>query len=299
MQHILLLGKPGSGKGTLAKILIDKGFVVISGSDILRENSKDDSALYYKEARNALDNGILASDDIINGMVTEKIKNMSIDTKYVFDGYPRSIGQVDNLLKLFNKDSISVLNLHVYDDLLKERITNRLTCRSCSTPFNRKTNKPKVKSVCDYCGGEVYQRVDDNEETLKTRLSQYKDKTLPIIEYLETKGFIINELDGSEDISFNDVVDIHLDYVKNSFDKLEKDDIEKTVSEILNSSKIGDILTTGEMHWKIIEQYKEKEKLITWAIPIDYSGERIEGGFEIASSGLEEHVVLKGLKVVN
>lgn len=185
MGHIILVGKPGCGKGTIAKILQQKGYTVISGSDVLRENSKDESAKYYKEARYSLDNGVLIDSKIINGMITEKVKSLPSDARIVFDGYPRKIEQAQHLASLFNLDDVSTFMIDIPDSVVIERISSRLTCKSCAAPFNSVSQPPKKEGVCDHCGGEVYQRPDDNAETIQVRLDEYEKTITPIINFLK------------------------------------------------------------------------------------------------------------------
>ena len=186
MTDIILLGKPGSGKGTWAKKLTEKGYYHLSGSDVLRENSKDKSAKFYKEARHALDTGILIESSIIDGMVIQKLKELK-GQKVVFDGYPRSIEQTETLLSQYKKNGkkIKAVYLEIDDSKIIERITNRITCKSCAASFGKVTMKPKQEGVCDHCGGELAQRVDDNEDTLKTRLDQYTEHTFPVIDEIK------------------------------------------------------------------------------------------------------------------
>lgn len=185
MSHIILLGKPGSGKGTIAsKLMEEHGFYHLSGSDILRENSQDESAKYYKEAKHALESGVLIADDIINGMVEEKLKTLN-GQKIVFDGFPRSIEQTKALIKLVGTNDIKAVYLDIDDSIITERIVNRLTCRDCAASFNKIGMKPLVDGVCDHCGGELYTRKDDNEETLKVRLEQYMTHTSPVMDLLK------------------------------------------------------------------------------------------------------------------
>lgn len=185
MTHIILLGKPGSGKGTLANQMAKKENTHhLSGSDVLRENSQDKSAKYYKEARHALESGILISSEIINGMVSEKIKTLQ-GQNIIFDGYPRSLEQAKALLKMIGDEPIKAIYLDVPDDILIERIIRRLTCKGCAASFNEIGMKPKVEGVCDHCGGELHKRVDDNEETLQVRLDQYTTHTAPVIDFLK------------------------------------------------------------------------------------------------------------------
>lgn len=185
-MHIILLGKPGSGKGTLAKELVKKGYYHLSGSDLLRENSKDESAKYYKEAKHSLTTGELVASEIINGMVKEKIQQLK-DQNIVFDGFPRTIEQAEALLSYIGDKSIKSQYLDISDDVIIERIVNRLTCKSCAASFNKIGMKPKVEGICDHCGGELYTRVDDNKETLKTRLDQYTKHTKPVMDFLKER----------------------------------------------------------------------------------------------------------------
>lgn len=185
MANIILLGKPGSGKGTIASILVEKhGYYHLSGSDVLRENSQDESAKYYKEARHALETGILVAYDIINGMVEEKLKSLK-GQNIVFDGFPRSIEQTEALIGFLGDQPVKAVYLDIDDAVITERIVNRLTCKSCAASFNKIGMLPKVEGVCDHCGGELHTRVDDNEETLKTRLDQYTTHTQPVMDMLK------------------------------------------------------------------------------------------------------------------
>jgi adenylate kinase len=184
MNHVILLGKPCSGKGTLSKKLIEAGYYHLSGSDILRENSQDINAPFYKEAIAALTTGTLINDDIMNGMVSEKIKSLN-GQPIVFDGFPRSISQTEKLFSLFSDlTQLSAFYLDIADDVILERVNNRLTCQSCATSYNKTALKPLKEGICDSCGGIVAQRKDDNSETLKTRLSEYNNQTAPVIDYM-------------------------------------------------------------------------------------------------------------------
>lgn len=185
MKNIILLGKPCSGKGTLSKQLVEKGYYHLSGSDVLRENSQSEDAPYYKEAIDALTTGVLIADDIMNGMVANKVKELK-GQPIVFDGFPRSISQAEQLFKLFpDLSQLQSFYLDISDSDIIERVTNRLTCKKCAASYNTTTMKPKVDGVCDLCGGEVYRRTDDNIDTLKTRLSQYTEQTEPVIDYMK------------------------------------------------------------------------------------------------------------------
>lgn len=186
-MNVIILGKPGCGKGTLAKELEKRGYYILSGSDVLRENSKEKDAKYYKEARNALDTGVLISSEILNGMITEKVKKIGKDTSVVFDGYPRKMKQADHVINLYGKDNLRAFYIDLSDEVVEDRIMHRLVCKDCAAPFSTKLNKPKIEGICDHCGGELYKRKDDNKETMPTRLQEFYTKTLPVIEYLNEK----------------------------------------------------------------------------------------------------------------
>jgi adenylate kinase len=187
MKNIILLGKPCSGKGTISKLLIEKGYYHLSGSDILRENSQSKVAPYYKEAIYALTSGVLISDDIMNGMVSHKISQLK-GQPIVFDGFPRSINQAEELLSLFpDLTQLQSFYLDISDNDILERVTNRLTCKCCAASYNTTNMKPQKEGVCDLCQGEVYRRTDDNIDTLKKRLSQYSEQTEPVIHYMKQK----------------------------------------------------------------------------------------------------------------
>lgn len=191
MKNVLLLGKPGSGKGTIAKLLEKQGYSVLSGSDILRENSQSPDATYYKEAKEALDSGVLISSELINLMVSEKINQIGVNKPFVFDGYPRTVEQVEHLFTIFPKENIVTFYLDADDNVLEYRVVNRLTCKGCAASYHKMDKKPSKSGICDDCGGELYQRIDDNEETLKRRLEQYATNTQPIITKLEEDTMFI------------------------------------------------------------------------------------------------------------
>lgn len=191
MKNVLLLGKPGSGKGTIAKLLEKQGYSVLSGSDILRENSQSPDATYYKEAKEALDSGVLISSELINLMVSEKINQIGVNQPFVFDGYPRTVEQVEHLFTIFPKENIVTFYLDADDDVLEYRVVNRLTCKGCAASYHKMDKKPSKSGICDDCGGELYQRIDDNKETLKKRLEQYATNTQPIITKLEEDTMFI------------------------------------------------------------------------------------------------------------
>ncbi|MDM7203042.1 MAG: adenylate kinase [Thermodesulfobacteriaceae bacterium] len=201
-MNIVFLGPPGAGKGTQAKILIDRyGIPQISTGDMLREHRAKGTPL-GKKAQEYMDKGQLVPDEIILGMVKERLSQSDCEKGFILDGFPRNVAQaeaLDALLSELNKKLDFALALIVPDELLVERLTGRRTCKSCGMMYHIKYKPPKVDGKCDVCGGELYQRPDDNEETVRNRLKVYHESTAPLIDYYKNKG-ILREIDGSKSI---------------------------------------------------------------------------------------------------
>lgn len=201
-MNIIFLGPPGAGKGTQAKILVEKyGIPQISTGDMLREHRAKGTELGRK-AQEYMDKGQLVPDEIILGMVKERLSQSDCENGFMLDGFPRTVAQaeaLDNLLAEMGKKLDFALALVVPDELLVERLTGRRTCKSCGMMYHVKYKPSKVENKCDVCGGELYQRPDDNEETVRNRLKVYHESTAPLIEYYRMKG-ILREIDGSKSI---------------------------------------------------------------------------------------------------
>jgi len=202
-MRLIFLGGPGSGKGTQAKKLVEKfGLVHISTGDLLRKAMKEGTEL-GKTAKKYVDAGDLVPDEVILGMIKEKLNE--IDEGFIFDGFPRTLeqaGGLEGILSEMNMDIDKVVNLNVNDDLIVERLGARRMCKTCGFEYNLKTRPPKKEGICDLDGGELYQRSDDNEETIKNRLTLYHDKTQPIEDFYRKSGKLV-DIDGSG--SFDDV----------------------------------------------------------------------------------------------
>lgn len=201
-MNIVFLGPPGAGKGTQAKILIERyGIPQISTGDMLREHRAKGTEL-GKKAQEYMDKGQLVPDEIILDMVKERLSQPDCEKGFILDGFPRTVAQaeaLDRILSEMGKKLDFALALVVPDELLIERLTGRRTCKNCGMMYHIKYKPPKVEGICDLCGGELYQRPDDNEETVRNRLKVYHESTAPLIDYYKSKG-ILREVDGSKSI---------------------------------------------------------------------------------------------------
>lgn len=193
MKNIVLLAVQGAGKGTLAKELCRKyGYTHISTGDLLRERSKENDELGL-QIKNLIDNGKFVSDDIILESIKDKITSIECKNGYILDGYPRNLEQAkayDELLKELNMDIGVVINLTIPQEALYKRITGRRMCKDCGAIYNiyNEQMKPKHDNICDKCNGELYQRADDNEESMKVRIDTYYKVTAPLIDYYKEKN---------------------------------------------------------------------------------------------------------------
>jgi adenylate kinase len=189
-SRVVLLGAPGAGKGTQAKMLIDRFKIPqISTGDILRKAVADGTPL-GKEAKVIMDSGGLVSDKIVLGLVEERIKQPDCRGGFILDGFPRNTVQaeaLDKILSGMNMPLTVALNIDVdLNDLLK-RLTGRRTCKSCQQMYNIYFSPSKKEGLCDKCGGELFQRDDDKEATIKKRLDVYQQQTAPLIDYYSKK----------------------------------------------------------------------------------------------------------------
>lgn len=203
-MNIILLGPPGAGKGTqAARLVSDRGMVQLSTGDMLREKRKVDSPL-GREVAAIMDSGALVSDTIVSALIDDKLAAMADGQGAIFDGYPRTAAQaesLDGILAGRGRRLDYVIELDVDEDALVERIVGRYTCAACGAGYHDTFQQPKVAGTCDVCGGhEFKRRADDNEETVRTRMAEYRAKTAPIIPIYDARG-LVRRVDGMADIA--------------------------------------------------------------------------------------------------
>jgi len=201
MKRVVLLGPPGCGKGTqAAKISVRYDIKHISTGNILRANIADGTEL-GKAAKAFMDKGQLVPDELVCQLVADAVSKDDCANGFLLDGFPRTISQAETFDALMKEKGMSLdaaIDIRVRDELLISRITGRRVCKDCGRPYHIKSMPPKVAGVCDSCGGELIQRADDTEETVKNRLKVYYDQTSPLIEYYSRDGRL-SPVDGEQD----------------------------------------------------------------------------------------------------
>ncbi len=201
-MNILFMGPPGAGKGTQAERIVDEfGVPHISTGDAFRLAMKENTPLGQK-AKEYVDQGLLVPDEVTNGIVRDRLSLPDCEAGFLLDGFPRTLAQaeaLDAMLADMGRKIDHVINLKVDRSLLLARLTGRRICKSCGSTYHVLFNPPKQEAVCDKCGGELYQRSDDTEEKVGTRLDEYTSKTAPLLEYYGNKG-LLREVDGEKDI---------------------------------------------------------------------------------------------------
>jgi len=202
-MNIILLGPPGAGKGTQAQRLVERhGFRQLSTGDMLRAAVKAGTPVGL-QAKAVMERGELVSDEIVSALIGEELDAMAPETGAIFDGYPRTAAQAQSLDSILGSRARSldhVIELEVNEDALVERITGRYTCSNCGKGYHDVFEQPKVTGVCDKCGGiEFKRRPDDNEETVRTRMAEYRAKTAPILPIYEARG-VVARVDGMADM---------------------------------------------------------------------------------------------------
>mgnify|MGYP001077089175 FL=1 len=201
-MNILFMGPPGAGKGTQAeRIVAEFGIPHISTGDAFRLAMKEGTPLGLK-AKEYVDQGLLVPDDVTNGIVRERLQQDDCRNGFLLDGYPRTPAQaeaLDGMLKESGRRIDHVISLVVDRGLLLKRLTGRRICRSCGATYHILFNPPKQEGTCDKCGGELYQRSDDTEEKVGTRLDEYLSKTEPLLRYYRDQG-LLREVNGELEI---------------------------------------------------------------------------------------------------
>jgi len=187
----ILLGPPGAGKGTQAKLMVDKWNIPqVSTGDILRAAVREGTPLGV-EAKGFMDRGELVPDRVVIGIIAERLKEGDAARGFILDGFPRTIPQAEALQEILvglGRDIDHVISIEVDDEELVTRLTGRRMCKACGESFHVVFNPPVEEGVCDRCKGELYQRDDDREETIRQRLSVYSEQTRPLIAYYEKQG---------------------------------------------------------------------------------------------------------------
>jgi adenylate kinase len=192
-MNLILLGPPGAGKGTQAKILTKRYAIPqVSTGDILRAAVAEQTPMGIK-AKEFMDRGALVTDEVVVGIVEERLAKPDCASGFILDGFPRTVKQADALrrmLEALDKSIDHVISICVEKDELLERVTGRRTCRSCGKGFHITFDPPKVNGICDECNGELYQRDDDSEETMRKRLGVYEEQTAPLIAYYAQQSLL-------------------------------------------------------------------------------------------------------------
>jgi len=192
-MHIILMGPPGAGKGTQAVLLAEQeGIPHISTGDIFRAHMSQGTPL-GKLAKEYVDAGKYVPDDVTNAMVRERLAQPDCKKGFILDGYPRTPEQaraLDEMLVELGLQLDAVINIAVPDELLVERAVGRRVCRSCGATYHVKFNPPREAGRCDRCGGELYQRSDDQEEKVAVRLSLYHSQTAPLLQFYQERGLV-------------------------------------------------------------------------------------------------------------
>jgi len=203
------MGPPGAGKGTLAKQLVTLGLTHISTGDMFRENIANGTKL-GKLAKSYIDKGDLVPDDVTVNMLKLRISNEDCANGFLLDGFPRTLPQakaLEVMSKEINRPIDAVIEINCDKEELIKRISGRRVCKVCGTPYHIINRKPKIEGICDACGGELYQRKDDNKEALEVRLQHYTMETAPLIDFYKNKGLLkeYESTSGNSETLFDEV----------------------------------------------------------------------------------------------
>ena len=201
-MRLIMLGPPGAGKGTQAAALAEHlNIPHISTGDMFRQAVKEGTSL-GKKAKEYMDGGLLVPDEVVIGIVQERLEKRDAENGFILDGFPRTTVQADSLSSILERKGQSigtVLNIVVPDEELIKRLTGRRVCSDCGSTFHLSFSPPVKADFCDKCEGTLFQREDDKEETVKKRLKEYKKKTKPLIDYYSKEGLLKN-VDGDQSV---------------------------------------------------------------------------------------------------
>jgi adenylate kinase len=208
-MNLVLMGLPGAGKGTQAEKIVEKYNIPhISSGDMFRTAIKDGTELGI-QAKSFMDQGALVPDEVTIGIVRERLSKDDCKKGFLLDGFPRTVAQaeaLENILTDLDRQINFVINIDVDKEILMERLTGRRICKSCGSTYHLVFNPPAKEDTCDRCGGELYQRADDNAETVQNRLDVNLKQTQPLLDFYGEKGYLQN-INGQQDINkvFEDV----------------------------------------------------------------------------------------------
>ncbi|WAA09412.1 adenylate kinase [Fervidibacillus albus] len=208
-MNLILMGLPGAGKGTQAEKIVEKyGIPHISTGDMFRQAIKEETELGLK-AKSYMDKGELVPDEVTIGIVRERLSKDDCENGFLLDGFPRTISQaeaLEQMLNELNKQIDSCIHIEVDQEILMERLTGRRICKSCGATYHLVFNPPQQSGVCDKCGGELYQRADDNAETVQNRLEVNMKQIQPLLDFYDQRGRL-RTVDGKQDIRevFSDI----------------------------------------------------------------------------------------------
>lgn len=211
-MNLILMGLPGAGKGTQAERIVEKYHIPhISTGDMFRAAIKEETELGLK-AKSYMDKGELVPDEVTIGIVRERLGKDDCKNGFLLDGFPRTVPQAESLETILSELGTSIdycININVDQSILMERLTGRRICKSCGSTYHLVFNPPSVEGQCDKCGGELYQRADDNEETVANRLEVNVKQMKPLLDFYENKGYLRN-IDGQQDIDkvFQDITEL-------------------------------------------------------------------------------------------
>ncbi len=207
--NLVLMGLPGAGKGTQAEKIVEKYQIPhISTGDMFRQAIKDETKLGL-EAKTYMDKGELVPDEVTVGIVRERLSKADCEKGFLLDGFPRTVPQAESLEQILDslgKKLDYVINIDVEQSVLMERLTGRRICKSCGSTYHLVFNPPKQAGICDKCGGELYQRADDNADTVQNRLEVNTRQMQPLLDFYAEKGYLKN-INGLQEIAkvFEDI----------------------------------------------------------------------------------------------